>query len=324
MAEITLQAHSNLQAAPEGNSYVNALIYTGNDGIMDYGSAFRFELPENFGPSSEVHTATLQLRMMNQVAMSDYRIRIGVPASSSQVLPSDFNNLNSTTVGSNIRNIGVGTFSPPLDHQIPNVHTWINIDVTDMMNEANLASRLGSGFVVFILRPNPYQDSSYCYIHAIGSADAPQLYINYGADSPPPEPEEAQLNETLDNIVLNSEVVLTQIAELNETLDNILLEGRAFEVSKGSVDETLDNISLSSQVKVTNLAEVDETLDNIILNSEVYHGFPPVEASLDETLANVLLEAEAIVVSSDADTDFRLFADHQLFPFNKHNNNIFA
>lgn len=181
--------HSQVAAFEEGETY-SGIVAAGRDS-MNAASAIRFELPDDFVGSGIIESVVLNLYCRTASMYEDYRIRIGVPATTSQVLPSNLSAITAQAVGSETKLIGNGTFSPALDHTIGLSDGWVAIDVTDMIIEALAAGRLVSDYVVFTFVPTGSYDA-YWTAHGIGNVNPPTLDLDYAEASPPPDPEIAQ------------------------------------------------------------------------------------------------------------------------------------
>lgn len=190
MAVTQQPLHSQVAAKDEGENYAS-VIWAGKDDMLNAASAIRFELPADFVDSGIIESVVLNLYCKTQVMYESYRIRIGIPATTSQTLPANIGAITSQTVGGQTKTLGNGTFSPPLDHTVGLTDVWVAVDVTDMIIEAIAAGRLVSDYVVFTFVPTSVYDA-YWTAHGLGDTNPPTLDLEYAEASPPPDPEIAQ------------------------------------------------------------------------------------------------------------------------------------
>lgn len=183
MAIVNVPAHSSVATQDEGNDY-NGAVRAGDDG-MRAASAIRFQLPSDFFLVETTEAASLRLYCRSVNVADSHRIRIGVPASSSQVLPSDLSTTMGLTLGSYTRTLGNGSYSPPLDYFLTGTNAFVDIDVLDMLVEARVAGRLSSGYILFVVRPDPFV-SAYMYADGAMQTNPPELVLDYFSFSPPP------------------------------------------------------------------------------------------------------------------------------------------
>lgn len=292
MTTESLSLESQIAAKDEGET-TSGVIWSGKDDMMNAASAIRFELPDDFVGAGYKESVVLNLYCRTDVMFEDYRIRIGVPATSSQVLPGNLGAITSQSVGSEAKMIGNGTFSPALDHTVGMSYGWVAIDVTEMIVEAIAAGRLSSDYVVFTFVPTASFDA-YWTAHGIGNTNPPTLDLEYAEDSPPPPPAELELDETLDDVELTGEAYGPPFfAVLDEPLEDVELEAEVSSTVEASLNETLENVGLTASVATFIHASLDETLEDVSLDS--YAGADDYwQASLDETLGDVSLAGEAI------------------------------
>lgn len=192
MATTTLSLHSQAVFAYDGASDIatTGLIWSGLADLMASpanASALRFNLPGDFDSATAVESATLNLyaRYYDSEA-ANQRHRVGILAATPQVLPSTGSAVYSAPIGSAVRTLGLGTYSPALDVTLTATLTWHAIDLTDAVNEAIAANRLSGGSLIVLVQPLNYGYGAYIGAHGINLTNPATLSLDYYSASPPP------------------------------------------------------------------------------------------------------------------------------------------
>ncbi len=157
-------------------------------------AAMRFPLPEDFDDSSTITNAKLTINVRRydssespvdpEIPNTDQRHELGILASSSQVLPTTVSGVQSAAMGTDIKTIGYGTYSPALDYSTNTTFTSLDVDLTDALEEARSAGRLAGTHVVVLFQPVNYYGSAYLAIKGITESPIPTLELTWTLGSP--------------------------------------------------------------------------------------------------------------------------------------------
>lgn len=193
MSSAQLTLHSQAVRAYDG---VNDLASSGPlwsgeaDSVSVSASAVRFQLPPDFDHNAPIGAATLNIFVRRfdgtyeDPATAQQRHAIGILAATNQELPTTGAAVSSAPRGTEQRTIGVGTYSPALDHTAGTAYAWVAIDLTAAMLQAQSAGRLGGGYVVVLVQPLNYEPGAYLTAHGSGNTSPATLDLTYTAVSP--------------------------------------------------------------------------------------------------------------------------------------------
>jgi len=157
-------------------------------------SALRFPLPEDFESSNTITNAKLTISVKRsdspespadpEVPNTSQRHEFGVLASSSQVLPTTAAGVQSAAMGTEVKTIGFGTYSPALDHSTNTTFTSTEINLTDALEEARVAGRLAGTHIVILFQPVDNYGGAYLQVKGLTETPLPALEITWTEGAP--------------------------------------------------------------------------------------------------------------------------------------------
>lgn len=294
-------------------------------------SAMRFALPVVFDPDTDqIDEAILNLwiKRINseEEPAAGQKHTIGVLAAGSQVLPTTSAGVQGAAVGSEVKTIGTGTYSPALDYSVGTSYGWVAIDLTEAFAEALAAGRLDGTHVVVMILPNDYQFGAHVSAHGLTEANPPTIDLEYSladafADF------ELSLEQTLDGITVEAEAYAPErYAAADVTLAGVTIAAETAVAIHAAGAFALDGIwvdaaavifsGLSAEIKLDGVAVAADAIqgDQRFVSGELVVGgltvaaesFAGLGASLDSSLAGITVASQAVTIPA---IRHRLLAD---------------
>lgn len=288
-------------------------------------SAMRFPLPEDFNDSATITNAKLTINIRRydssespvdpEIPNTDQRHELGILAASSQVLPTTVGGVQSAAMGTDVKTIGYGTYSPALDYSTNTSFTSLDVDLTDAMEEARIAGRLAGTHVVVLFQPVNYYGSAYLAIKGITESPIPTFELTWISGSP--------VYFLFDDIVITSDGMYLDcsvdtgalIANATDNLSNFLtLETSS--VNPVTVTYHSGNASGTLRFLLSRMVEQNETLTlthlpgfsgaSINRGAESLENFEDAAIVNDSVMRGPVLAKDSETLSESYLTDFRI------------------
>lgn len=249
--------------------------------MVESHSAMRFELPEGFDPGTDLVTSAVlsiwgRRKDSEEEPTAGQRHQVGILASGSQTLPTTKAGVQSAAVGTVVRTIGTGSYSPALDETVGTAFGWVTIDLTAAMEEARESARLSGGWVVVLVKPLNYEFGAHVEAQGLTQANLPTISFDW-------------------------DLAPTQDLNLDAVLDPLTLEAELFAANGVFVDAVLDPIGLAADAVLFGQADLVATLDSLSIDCQAIQGVF-LEVELEASLASLSLDAY-LAAGSNANLD---------------------